>query len=175
MKLLLLAALCYAVSSFSVVQHHRAPSKLHAGFGASKAEVANPKLGSDAKCGCGSQVKYVECCQKIHTSQAAPSPELLIQSRYSAYANDDAEFIIATTSSLSPDYAAFMDTALAPQNRVKRWAKSIRQTMITDYFFTRFEIESVTITRDEATVAWHHLAIGKADNSKTHIYKLLLL
>jgi uncharacterized protein YchJ len=175
LQVLLLLCILGMASSFLVSPRTTSFSKLYlAGFGKSKPVTAdtdssNPKqaLGDSDKCRCGSQVMYKDCCQKSHLSKEAHTPESLIQSRYSAYASDDTDFIIATTSTLSPDYASFIDTPIAPQNGMKRWAKSIRQTMIADYFFTRFEIESVVIEQNDATVVWHHLAIRRQDNGNT--------
>ena len=142
--------------------------KLNAGFGKTEIENGNVKkpLNEDSKCSCGSQSKYNECCMKHHEKLKAESPSILIQTRYSAYASDNVDYIIATTSRLSPDYSAFLDTALAPQNGMKRWARSIRAGMIAEYFYTRFHIDNIEIQSDNlnAVVTWRHLAIRKLDN-----------
>ncbi|RUO33353.1 YchJ family protein [Aliidiomarina soli] len=42
-------------------------------------------------CYCGSEHSYAECCQPVHQGQPAATPELLMRSRYSAFAiGDDA-------------------------------------------------------------------------------------
>ena len=56
---------------------------------------------------------------------------MLIQARYSAYASQNLDFIIQTTSPKSSDYQAFMETALAPDPKkaLSRWKRSIKATM----------------------------------------------
>ena len=45
-------------------------------------------------CPCGSQINYVDCCGLYHVgTQAAPTPEKLMRSRYSAYALANIDYI----------------------------------------------------------------------------------
>lgn len=44
------------------------------------------KSAADAACPCGSGLPYERCCAPFHKGDAAPTPEALMRSRYSAYA-----------------------------------------------------------------------------------------
>ena len=122
---------------------------------------------------------------------AANDPEMLIQTRYSAYASENYDFIIQTTSPKSSDYQAFMETALAPEPKkaLSRWRRSIKSTMtegivsfirsyiesmlrrstiaflFIGYAYTKFEIDEVQhIDENHVNVTWRHLAVRHADN-----------
>lgn len=93
------------------------------------------------KCPCHSEKKYSECCEPYHKGEALPAQvELLMRSRYSAYALDLADYIIATTHPNSPLYE---------QNRA-RWIQSIHE-FSTSTTFQDLIIESTT----ENTVTFH--------------------
>ncbi len=48
-------------------------------------------------CPCGSQLEYKNCCERYHNqSEAPPSPEKLMASRYCAYALKRYDYILAT-------------------------------------------------------------------------------
>lgn len=66
-------------------------------------------------CPCGSQKIYQECCQKYHQGILPENAELLMRSRYSAYALHHAPYIIATTHPKNSRY----------QNDLKKWTKEI--------------------------------------------------
>jgi len=53
-------------------------------------------MDSSQPCPCGSQKAYGDCCQPFHQGQAAPTPEALMRSRYSAFAVEDADYLSAT-------------------------------------------------------------------------------
>lgn len=53
----------------------------------------------DKYCYCGSLTTFESCCQKfINFSQNSKSPEDLMRSRYSAYATQAIDYLIATTA-----------------------------------------------------------------------------
>jgi SEC-C motif domain protein len=56
-------------------------------------------------CPCGSALSYGQCCGRLHRGEAvASSPEQLMRSRYSAFAVQDADYLLATWHpSTSPD------------------------------------------------------------------------
>ena len=139
---------------------------LSAGFGKAieKVEVVQTEL-ANGKCLCGSDVAYLECCKPFHENAVA-DPSTLIRARYSAYASSNVDFIISTTSKLSSDYKAFIDTPIATANGLKRWSKSIKSNMLDAYKYVRMEIVSAVIDTDgvNAAVIWRHLAIRKVDN-----------
>ena len=47
-------------------------------------------------CPCGSDLPYANCCQPWHGGQAAPTPEALMRSRYSAYVLGLVDYLLAT-------------------------------------------------------------------------------
>ena len=52
----------------------------------------------EKKCYCGSKKSFQECCEPfINGTQKAPTALALMQSRYSAYATLQADYILATT------------------------------------------------------------------------------
>lgn len=62
------------------------------------------KLSPNAKCPCGSRLKYKKCCFVYHDGANAPDALKLMVTRYSAYAAGDASYIMRTTHSKNPDY-----------------------------------------------------------------------
>lgn len=155
------------LGKFKVVSKH---TNIYAGFGSTNVDSDGKKLpnlqADDAMCLCGSRIIYQNCCKNDHLSLSPSDPSSLIRSRYSAYASDNVDYIMTTTSKLSPDYISFIDTPIAPQNGMKRWARNIRSTMTNDYIYTRYEIDSIDSTSESphTIVTWRHLAIRKVDN-----------
>jgi SEC-C motif-containing protein len=47
-------------------------------------------------CPCGSTLPYDECCGPLHAGAAAPTPEALMRSRFSAYALGLDAYVLAT-------------------------------------------------------------------------------
>jgi SEC-C motif-containing protein len=67
-------------------------------------EVLAP-VSSDAPnkpCRCHSGEKYNRCCRPYHGGEAAPTPEALMRSRYSAYALGLVDYVIGTTAPGGP-------------------------------------------------------------------------
>lgn len=52
---------------------------------------------TDLNCPCGSGDALGECCGRYHAGMAAPSAELLMRSRYSAYVLGLVDYLRATT------------------------------------------------------------------------------
>lgn len=48
------------------------------------------------RCPCGLPADYDDCCGRFHRGAAAPTPELLMRSRYSAFAVGDSAYLSAT-------------------------------------------------------------------------------
>ena len=68
-------------------------------------------------CYCGSSNSYKECCEKfINSSQNASTAEALMRSRYSAYATQAVDYLIATTAVLQRKLLIKSDTL--------EWSKS---------------------------------------------------
>lgn len=53
-------------------------------------------MPTPARCPCLSGLPYAECCGPLHAGTAAPTAEALMRSRYSAFAVDDADYLLAT-------------------------------------------------------------------------------
>lgn len=47
-------------------------------------------------CPCGSGADYGQCCQRFHEGAAAPTPELLMRSRYCAFVKKLPDYLIET-------------------------------------------------------------------------------
>ncbi len=62
------------------------------------------KLSPNTPCPCHSGKKYKKCCQKYHKGALPPTAQLLMRSRYSAYACGNADYIMDTTHPLNSDY-----------------------------------------------------------------------
>jgi SEC-C motif-containing protein len=48
------------------------------------------------RCPCGLPAGYDECCGRYHRGAAAPTPELLMRSRYSAFTRGDGAYLLRT-------------------------------------------------------------------------------
>ena len=68
-------------------------------------------------CFCGSAIPFTQCCEPILVgNQKAVTAEVLMRSRYSAYATHDADYLIATTHSST--------RATHSKNEILYWATS---------------------------------------------------
>lgn len=47
-------------------------------------------------CPCGSGTTFMSCCQPYHQGVAAPTPEALMRSRYTAFARQLSDYLLAT-------------------------------------------------------------------------------
>ncbi|KAF7598622.1 MAG: hypothetical protein CGU28_10575 [Candidatus Dactylopiibacterium carminicum] len=66
-------------------------------------------------CPCGNGKPYMDCCGRWHAGAAAPSPEALMRSRYTAFALGLEAYLLATWHpSTRP---ATLDLAVSPQAR----------------------------------------------------------
>lgn len=84
--------------------------------------AAEGVLCGEAPCVCCSGLPYSECCQPYHDGKAeAPDPLALLRSRYSAYANQKPDYVIATTHPNNPDYRAPSD-----EKGIEEWRKNIK-------------------------------------------------
>lgn len=62
-------------------------------------------------CPCNPQRLYAECCKPFHQGNAAPTPELLMRSRYSAFAFLLADYLVKTWHSSSRPQQLILDKA----------------------------------------------------------------
>ena len=51
---------------------------------------------ADDRCPCGLPAAYDECCCRFHAGADAPTAELLMRSRYSAYVVGNIDYVVAT-------------------------------------------------------------------------------
>jgi SEC-C motif-containing protein len=59
---------------------------------------------SDKPCPCSSGQKYRACCAPFHTgAREAPTPEALMRSRYSGFAQGEGEYLVRTFAKAHPD------------------------------------------------------------------------
>jgi SEC-C motif-containing protein len=69
------------------------------------------------QCYCGSEKTFQDCCQPIIKGiQKAPTAEALMRSRYSAYATQEADYLVATTHSSERKYHS--------KSEILSWASS---------------------------------------------------
>ena len=48
------------------------------------------------RCPCGLPAEYDDCCGRFHRGAAAPTPELLMRSRYAAFAVGDRAYLLVS-------------------------------------------------------------------------------
>lgn len=74
-----------------------------------------PVMIESANCPCSSALPYDICCARYHTGTLAPNAQLLMQSRYAAYAKQLIDYIIKTSH-----------PALAARNRdASKWKQEL--------------------------------------------------
>jgi len=49
-----------------------------------------------SQCPCQSGLAYSECCEPFHQGDAAPTPEALMRSRYSAFVTENSDYLLET-------------------------------------------------------------------------------
>jgi len=69
----------------------------------------------DAPCPCGLPARYSGCCGRWHDGAVAPSAELLMRSRYSAFVLDRLDYLLASW------HPSTRPGALAPNEPGRRW------------------------------------------------------
>ncbi len=109
------------------------------------------------KCPCCSGKPYSDCCSPYHQGKHPENALLLMRSRYSAYALNNAEYIVRTTHSRNP----------AVSQNLQRWKEEILHfAMNTD--FERLEVFDFKEEGDHATVIFiAHLKQNGVDVSFT--------
>jgi SEC-C motif-containing protein len=116
-------------------------------------------------CPCHSGKKYVECCKPYHEGLLPENALVLMRSRYSAYALNLAEYIIATTHPQNPFYTRDLET----------WKKDIAN-FSQGTQFENLEILDIHLGDTESWVTFKAiLKQGKIDASfaeKSHFIKV---
>jgi len=138
----------------------------------SAAAASQINRAPDSPCPCGSGATYGDCCLPYHShALQLHDPVALIRARYSAYALENIDFILDTTSTASPDYLAYIESPVGARSGRKKWAKDVRKNMVDSFAYVRMEVEKVEQSPegpnggDEATVYYRHLAISKLENT----------
>ncbi|GAB6044743.1 YchJ family protein [Caminibacter profundus] len=98
------------------------------------------KISKNSKCPCGSGKKYKECCYRFHKGSNPKNALELMKSRYSAYAAQNANYIIKTTHKNSPHFEKNKD----------EWIKSIKEFSKSE--FKKLEIIEFVDGENEAFV-----------------------
>ena len=93
------------------------------------------KIQPNAPCPCGKGAKFKKCCRPLHRGAIAATPELLMRSRYAAYAVGGADYILATTDPTGPHF----------QEDRARWLEEVRGFCAS----TRFERLEVLAAGDD--------------------------
>jgi len=76
----------------------------------------------DVNCYCGSKISFQECCYKyIISIQNPPTAEALMRSRYSAYATQGADYLVATTAFLQRQFLSKKD--VLEWSQTNKWKK----------------------------------------------------
>ena len=125
-------------------------------------------VSDDQLCPCGSGNNYGDCCKSVHEfGMVTSSASDLIRARYSAYAMNNADFIISTTSEQSPDFKHYFSLPGDKTKNLRRWSKDIHQSMMKEYFYIKSEIVNEEVDPGQAdvvAVTFLHLAIQKGSN-----------
>ena len=66
----------------------------------------------DRGCPCGLPAAYEQCCGRFHAGEAAPTAELLMRSRYTAYAREDAAHLLSSWHSSTRPASLGLDPGL---------------------------------------------------------------
>ena len=120
----------------------------------------------DSNCPCGSGAVYRDCCLPYHNKLQQPlDPVALVRARYSAYALENIDFIMDSTSAKSPDYAAYIESPIGARSGRKKWAKDIRKNMVDAFSYVHMEVDQVESDGNDASVDYRHLAISKIENT----------
>lgn len=96
------------------------------------------KISPNDYCPCGSAKKYKKCCRRYHNGMKIPTPTDLVRARWSAYALNDADFIMDTTHPDNEEY---------DENRA-RWRIRIEAYCLRNIFN---ELEIVSAEDDKVT------------------------
>jgi SEC-C motif-containing protein len=69
-------------------------------------------IDDDARCPCGTGETYGACCGRFHGGRPAPTAELLMRSRFSAFAAGDEAYLLATWHPRTRPGSVDLDPAL---------------------------------------------------------------
>lgn len=117
----------------------------------------------NAKCPCGSGLKYKKCCMAFHKGAKAKNALELMKSRYCAYAAGELKYIMNTTHKENKDY----------NEDKNEWGKSIK-TFSDETDFEALTILDFVDGENEAYVTFKaKMSSGGADVSFTEKSRFL--
>ena len=100
-------------------------------------------------CYCGSSNSYKECCEKfINSSQNASTAEALMRSRYSAYATQAVDYLIATT--------AVLQRKLLIKSDILEWSQSNKWNKLEIIGATENTVEFKAYYTDSNNLSYIH-------------------
>ncbi len=121
------------------------------------------KFSSNYLCPCGSKKKYKKCCKIFHNGSNPSNAKELMKSRYSAYAVNNAKYIINTTHKDNSDYLIDKRT----------WKKNI-QDFINETNFKSLEVLEFIDGLEVAFVTFKaNIYINSKDSSFTEKSKFV--
>jgi len=119
------------------------------------------KISKNSQCPCGSKLKYKKCCQIYHNGALAKDALTLMKSRYSAYATNNANYIIKTTHPNNSDYT---EDKLKWKQEIEAFSKSTS--------FEKLEILEYTPGEQEAFVKFRATLSGSFMVEKSRFLKI---
>lgn len=98
-------------------------------------------------CYCGQPLSFQNCCEPyINGTEKAPTPEILMRSRYSAYATAHADYLISTTHSSTRKL--YEKAAILKWARSNQWLKlEVLQTTNTTVTFKAYFLDKKLIAQ----------------------------
>jgi SEC-C motif-containing protein len=106
-------------------------------------------VNNSVLCFCGSAIPFQDCCGKYITGmEKAPTALALMKSRYSAYATQQADYLLNTTHSFQRKYYSKAD--------ILNWAKANEWQKLEIISFTENTVEFKAYFLDENKVNQVH-------------------
>jgi SEC-C motif domain protein len=112
-------------------------------------------------CPCTPTNLYAYCCQPLHLgTKVATTPEQLMRSRYSAYALQHINYLIATTHPSTQH--------LYPKKSIVRWAKTTQFLQLTIIYAqqTIVEFKAIYSTNNAPSQVLHERSVFVFENQK---------
>jgi SEC-C motif-containing protein len=106
-----------------------------------------------AACPCGNNLPYAECCQPFHLGELPTTPELLMRSRYTAYAKGMVDYIIDTTDPTGTAWDADMSEWII---RIRKFAQKTT--------FGGVKILASSVDGEQGVVRFHAKLTGKSSD-----------
>jgi len=108
-------------------------------------------------CPCGSKALYHKCCKRFHDGELPTNAQLLMKSRYCAYALDKPDYIIETTHAENP----------RRQDNLEEWRNDLHSFSQNTQFHSLEVIEFVDGEREAFVTFTANLHQGDRDVSFT--------